>query len=106
MRALRLALLPVLLYLSMDFASPLLPGAINFDPDDRVDALRAARPRAVAERLAVVPLPTCRILDRPEDDRAPDRRLVIDSASRRGVVRARDPRHLSPDHPSSAAADH
>ena len=42
----RLALL-LLLYVSLDFANPLMPGAVTFDPSGSVDGLRAPRVRVV-----------------------------------------------------------
>jgi hypothetical protein len=50
----RLALL-LLLYVSLDFANPLMPGAVTFDPSGSVDGLRAPRVRVAAP--AAVPAP-------------------------------------------------
>ena len=36
----RWVLLPVLLYLTLDFASPWVAGAFRFDPDESVEALK------------------------------------------------------------------
>ncbi|HBH01064.1 MAG TPA: hypothetical protein DDZ42_03920 [Candidatus Rokubacteria bacterium] len=55
MRGSRLAILFVLLYVAFDFANPLMPGAVSFDPDDSVEAVRASQ--AGAGDAAVVAVP-------------------------------------------------
>jgi hypothetical protein len=41
--AARLAFVALLLYVVADFANPLMPGAVRFDPDDSVDGVGCAR---------------------------------------------------------------
>ena len=55
MRASRLAILFFLLYVAFDFANPLMPGAVSFDPNDSVEAVRASQARAGAATVATVP---------------------------------------------------
>jgi hypothetical protein len=43
----RLAFAALLLYVAADFANPLMPGAVCFDPDESVDGLARARSSAV-----------------------------------------------------------
>jgi hypothetical protein len=50
----RLALL-LLLYVSLDFANPLMPGAVTFDPAGSVDGLRAPRVRVAAPAAVAAP---------------------------------------------------
>jgi len=105
MTALRLALLPIVVYLSVDFADPHLPGAMSFEVNECVEGARVERPRTSVERLTVTPILTPHALDRPTDERAPTRRIVPADPTRLGVVPARDPRRTSAD-PSSPADDH
>src|SRR5262245_62274725 len=50
----RFSILALLLHLSLDFANPNMPGALCFDPDQSVDAIRTeARADAPATVLAV-----------------------------------------------------
>lgn len=102
MTALRLTLLPVVLYLSVDFANPHLAGAMSFEVSDCVDGIRLERPRANAGRPVMTPILTSHALDLPADDRAPKRPIVAADPSRRGMVPHRDPRHISSDSPSPA----
>ncbi|MBI2014339.1 MAG: hypothetical protein HYS77_02180, partial [Candidatus Rokubacteria bacterium] len=58
MRPSRLAILCVVLYVVLDFSNPLIPGAVSFDPDESVEAVRAGRvaaPAATATPLAPAP---------------------------------------------------
>lgn len=57
MRASRLAVLFLLLYVALDFGNPLMPGAVSFDPEDCVEAVRAGRVTAPADGVAVAPAP-------------------------------------------------
>jgi hypothetical protein len=36
----------ILIYVTLDFANPLMPGAVNFDAEDSVDGVHAERVRA------------------------------------------------------------
>ena len=56
MRASRLAFL-LLLYVTLDFSNPMMPGAVSFDPDDCVEAVRAGRLTTPADAVAAVPAP-------------------------------------------------
>lgn len=105
MTALRLALLPIVLYLSVDFANPHVPGAVSFEVNDCVDGIRLERPRASAERPVMTPIMTSRALDAPVGDTIPRRPIIAADPARRGVVPPRDPRHVASDS-ASAADDH
>jgi hypothetical protein len=85
----------VAFYLALDLANPLMPGALNFDADDTVDAVRGHRDRA---RLmpAFAALPPAR----PGDGMAPEPRVRA-SVPRLVAVppvtsEARYPRRLPP----------
>jgi hypothetical protein len=43
MRAARLSFLALVLYVAADFANPLMPGAVCFDPNESVDGVARAR---------------------------------------------------------------
>lgn len=51
----RLVLL-VALYVALDFANPLMPGAVCFDAGDTVDGVRGQRPRVTAVPAVVPPV--------------------------------------------------
>ncbi|MBI1964092.1 MAG: hypothetical protein HYS37_12045 [Candidatus Rokubacteria bacterium] len=53
----RLTLRLLLLYVALDFSNPLMPGAVSFDPDDSVEAVRAGRLEPPAAAVAVTPVP-------------------------------------------------
>ena len=76
MTALRLALLPIVLYLSVDFANPHVPGAVSFEVNDCVDGIRLERPRASAERPVMTPIMTSRAGDAPAGDKTPRRPII------------------------------
>ncbi|MBI2161477.1 MAG: hypothetical protein HYU25_14065 [Candidatus Rokubacteria bacterium] len=105
MTALRVALLPIVLYLSLDFANPHLPGAMSFEVNRCVEGVRVERPRVSVERFAVTLVLTSRAIDLPADEKTPNRRIVAADPTRLGVVLARDPRRIPPD-PPSPADDH
>ena len=105
MTALRLALLPIVLYLSVDFANPHVPGAVSFEVNDCVDGIRLERPRASAERPVMTPIITSRAGDAPAGDKTPRRPIIAADPARRGVVPPRHPRRVSSDS-ASAADDH
>ena len=59
MRVLQRLVLLLLVYVAVDFANPLMPGAVSFNPDDSVEAVRASQARvgdapvvAVSPRVA------------------------------------------------------
>jgi len=45
-----------ILYLALDFAIPMLPGAVQF-PDESVDAAKASRPRDAREVVEICSVP-------------------------------------------------
>jgi hypothetical protein len=47
--------LPLLLYLAADFANPLMPGAVCFDPDDSVEGVGCARSSVMAPQVLAAP---------------------------------------------------
>jgi hypothetical protein len=64
MAAMKRRVLPVLLllYVSADFSNPMMPGAVSFDPDESVSAVRVDRARANEPVVGVSPLPNFTIL--------------------------------------------
>lgn len=86
MTALRLALLPIVLYLSLDFANPHLPGAMSFEVNDCVDGTRLERPRANGERPAATPILTAHAIDLPRDAKAPKRPTSAADPARRHLA--------------------
>ena len=59
----RVGFLALLLYVVLDFANPLMPGAVCFDPDDSVDGVARARSSSVAPpALADPAVPLARLV--------------------------------------------
>jgi hypothetical protein len=89
--AARLSFLALMLYLAADFANPLMPGAVCFDPDDTVDAVGCVRspvtpsplPPLHAHAVPVAPETTRDI--RPRSTRR-DRRAVRAAPRARAVL--------------------
>ena len=57
MTASRLTLLLLLLYVVLDFSNPLMPGAVSFDLDESVEAVRPGRLEPPATAGAATPAP-------------------------------------------------
>lgn len=53
----RVLVLLVLVYVSLDFANPLMPGAVSFDADDSVEGVHADRFRVDGDVGSLAPLP-------------------------------------------------
>lgn len=70
MRCRGLALLLVL-YVAADFANPMMPGAVSFDPAESVEGIHAAR--APQSSVTVLPAPTPPQLEGPSRDPSPTR---------------------------------
>lgn len=49
--------LAFLLYVALDFANPMIPGAVTFDPDDTVEAVRADGAAALEQLIVIAPAP-------------------------------------------------
>jgi hypothetical protein len=64
MLAARLSLVLVL-YVGLDFANPLMPGAMEFDVEDTVDGLRASRVQPDGARATLVAAPRADCLGPP-----------------------------------------
>jgi hypothetical protein len=87
----------LVVYVGLDFCDPSLPGALNFDPDQSVDAvhLQGTRASLAAPSVAVLP-PMARAVDteRPLLDIKPTRRISprpSPAVRARGVVRDTTP---------------
>lgn len=55
MRALQRLVLLLLVYVAVDFANPLMPGAVSFNPDDSVEGVRASQARVGDAPVMAVP---------------------------------------------------
>jgi hypothetical protein len=87
MDARRLALL-LFVYVTLDFANPLMPGAVRFDGGS-VDAIRADRVRPTPSvPVAFVPLPEI-VIDRRVDVQASGRPSPVSEPRRHAVIRIR-----------------
>ena len=104
MRGSRLALL-LILYVSLDFANPMMPGAVSFDPDDSVEAVRPDRSRADGDAAPEAPGPAperpepgllVRLAARPAPGIVPPRRAPV--LPRFRPARSPDPAPGSDDH--------
>ena len=54
-RGVRLAFAALLVYVRLDLANPLMPGAVCFDPDDSVEAVGRTRTSAALPSITVSP---------------------------------------------------
>jgi hypothetical protein len=104
MRARRLAPL-LILYVSLDFANPMMPGAVSFDPDDSVEAIRPDRSRVDGDAAPAPPGPAAerlepsrlvRLAARPAPGIVPPRRAPV--LPRLRPARSPDPAPGSDDH--------
>jgi hypothetical protein len=93
----RMSLL-LLVYLTLDFANPLMPGAVQFE-EGSVQVVQAdrARPTAFAAPISVVQAPEA-VIDRPEDRQTFGRLRLATDMHRRAVIRIRRPRLPTPPH--------
>jgi hypothetical protein len=104
MDASRLALL-LLVYVTLDFANPLMPGAVRFD-DGSVDVVHADRTRPVMPTPpADLASPSDIVIDPRAHVRAPDHPSSILQPRRRAVTRIRRS-PLSSSEPSAVSEDH
>jgi hypothetical protein len=104
LRAQRLPLLLLIVYVCLDLSSPLWPGAFNFDPDDSVEGLRSDQSRQdvappVSEPAAGRHPTTGRLLRRVE--RLP--RIAAVTARNRSVQRSQ---LYTPPDPGPSGDDH
>lgn len=58
-------MLAILLYVAADFANPLMPGAVCFDPDESVDGVARARSSALAVAPVLISLASARVIPAP-----------------------------------------
>jgi hypothetical protein len=100
----RLAFL-LLVYVTLDFANPLMPGAVHFEGGS-VDAVQAdrARPVTPAAPVSLQPSPEP-VIDRVAYIRAPDRPSPIPEPRRYAVTRIRRAPAPSAD-PPAGSEDH
>lgn len=104
MDARRLALLLVV-YLTLDFANPLMPGAVRFEGGS-VEAVRADRARPVTPAVPVSLHPSPEpVIDRVAHVRAHDRPSPIPEPPRHAVTRIRRAPAASAD-PPAVSEDH
>ena len=72
--------LALLLYLAADFANPLMPGAVCFDPDESIDGLARARSSAIVPPVltgaAAAPVTPARAVAVSRSVPSPARRAV------------------------------
>jgi hypothetical protein len=99
-----LALL-LFVYVTLDFANPLMPGAVRFDGGS-VDAVHAERARPVTPAAPVdLPLASETVVDRVAHVRASGRPSPVPEPRRHAVTRIRRAPPSSSDLPA-AAEDH
>jgi hypothetical protein len=103
MAASRVSLL-LLVYITLDFANPLMPGAVSFD-GGTVEVVQGdrARPTAVAP-VCIVPSPET-VIERPRDVQAVPRPALTVHRSRDAVIRILHAPPSSPD-PAVSPDDH
>lgn len=54
--------LAILVYISLDFALPAMPGAFVFEPTESVETIQVNRSRADLDVVVALPLPKCPIV--------------------------------------------
>lgn len=94
----------LLIYVTLDFSNPLMPGAVNFDADDSVDGVHAERVRADRYQTVAVPAPILLVAATLDSDQVP--RLLPEPRARdRELPAVRRDLRRPPD-PASPADDH
>jgi hypothetical protein len=85
----RMLLLPLVAYVALDFANPLMPGAVHFDGGsmDVVDGARL-QPMTHSPPIVLVTTPET-VVDRPVPSMAPYRRRLVSRAGRQAETRIR-----------------
>jgi hypothetical protein len=94
----------LLIYVTLDFSNPLMPGAVNFDADDSVDGVHGERVRPDRYETVAVPAPLLFASATPDSDQVP--RLLPEPRARdRELPAVRRDLRRPPD-PASPADDH
>jgi hypothetical protein len=95
----------LLVYVTLDFANPLMPGAVRFDGGS-VDAVHADRPHPLTPMAPVDLVPTPEnVVDRAPRVQASGRPSLVPERRRRAVARIRRA-PPSPSHPTAPSEDH
>ena len=101
--AARVAFLGLVLYVALDFANPLMPGAVCFDPADSVEGVGRARASVAAPSIAVSPttevvLPAALGARVAASTATPRARTAVPIAPRARTAPAPDPSPAPDDH--------
>jgi hypothetical protein len=95
----------LLVYVTLDFANPLMPGAVRFDGGS-VNVVHADRARPVAPSVSVELVPTSRtIIDHRAEVQASRRPTLLAELRRHAVTRIRSA-PLSSSNPAVPSEDH
>jgi hypothetical protein len=99
------AALLLLVYVTLDFANPLMPGAVRFE-DGSVHVVHADRTRPLMPSVPVALVPTSEALvDRPADIQDSSRLRLLGEPRRRAIHRVRSAPSPSSD-PAVPSEDH
>ncbi len=104
MRGRRLVLLLVI-YVGLDFANPMMPGAVNFDPGDSVEAIHAERGRLPESPVATAPDPAAGPVEPPPMADTVGMRPIV-AVPRATPILAGPPPHAAPPEPSAVPDPH
>ena len=63
----------LLMYVGLDFANPMMPGAVSFDPSECVEGVHLERARTPESTASVPVLPVARRIDTASAERAAPR---------------------------------
>jgi hypothetical protein len=94
----------ILVYLTLDFADPMMPGALNFDADQSVEVVYVKDVQVPAPDVAVSLLPHLDYTTMTEKLALAGR--VVKPVTRVETVRIRGPRALVSESASSSPEDH
>jgi hypothetical protein len=100
----RLLVSAILLYVTLDFADPMIPGALNFDADQSVDGVYAKDVREHAPSVAVSARPDVGVV--ADGDRRPVSARAVTPSVHHSVARITGPRTLVSESRSSSPDDH
>jgi hypothetical protein len=79
----------LLLYLSLDFTNPMMPGAVTFDPAESVEGVRIERVRSDAIPGLWAPSFVCPVVDRSDPPRPACRPSPAGQTARDWIVPVR-----------------
>ncbi len=97
--------LALLLYVTLDFGNPLMPGAVSFDPSESVEAMQGGGARAPHDMVPAPAVEPSRI-DVPAEPAPPSRRRLLQAQHFKQQVSAPRLTYARPADPVRSPDDH